>query len=291
MITEQSWINRQKGKGSSQNFAFGVIVASILVNILFIAKEVTEKTGQEHRNSMIFLFVTFFSLVNCIAVWKLLNKKGTILKRGLKLNFLTISLCIAPVFNLFFQQSNVLGILYTLGIITLETVIILGLDIRGQSREEVLSVSKENENSTSNFENQLRSNHEEILSPIQLEKVQDLPNQEEQDNGILHRMSRSKQQDGTETMEGMARLIIPAGIKTETVHLSFCPAFKEMPCIECETISELSVQVRVAEIRKYGARLEIRRSENLEEECPVEIEYFIQDAPDEEGVIQNKNVA
>jgi hypothetical protein len=291
MITEQNWISRQVEKGSSQNFAFGVIVASILVNILFIAKGVTEKTGQGHRVSVIFLFVTFFSLINCIAVWKLLNKKGAILKRGLKLNFLTISLCIVPAFILFFLQSNVLGIFYTLGIIALETVIILGLDSRGQSWKEILSGSIESDNSKLILENQLSSNSEEILNPFQLEQEPNALNQEEQDNDILHRMSRSKQQDGTEIMAGMARLIIPAGIKTETVHLSFCPAFKEMPSIECETISELSVKVRVAEIRKYGARLEIRRSENIEEECPVEIEYFIQDASNEEGVIQNKNVA
>lgn len=86
--------------------------------------------------------------------------------------------------------------------------------------------------------------------------------------------------DGAEQIEGGNRLSFGAGQKHAVLHLAFTPALASVPTIECEPLDSADVELKVAAVYPYGARIEARRQEPLEEPLEVEIGYMASVAPE-----------
>ena len=79
--------------------------------------------------------------------------------------------------------------------------------------------------------------------------------------------------DGAEQIEGANRLSFAAGQKHAVLHLAFTPALAGVPTIECEPLDSAAVELKVAAVYPYGARIEARREGSLDRPADVEIGY------------------
>lgn len=87
--------------------------------------------------------------------------------------------------------------------------------------------------------------------------------------------TRRKTADSRESIEGWSRVQLASKQKSITIHIPFVPPFVSTPEIECETLDDDGqLQLRVAGIWSYGARIELRRA-NPGTARQVTIGYYI----------------
>lgn len=69
-----------------------------------------------------------------------------------------------------------------------------------------------------------------------------------------------------------------SGQRQQPIHVPFVPAFQDKPAVSCtcdeEGLSE-GVRARVAEIQRYGTRIELRRSGNVESSQTTRVELSV----------------
>jgi hypothetical protein len=82
--------------------------------------------------------------------------------------------------------------------------------------------------------------------------------------------------EGVEQVEGWMRVPFAAGQRETTVHLSFCPPLSVAPQIETEDLDGVGLEIRVAAVYAYGARLSVRRSGRLDERKVDRIGFIAQ---------------
>ena len=83
---------------------------------------------------------------------------------------------------------------------------------------------------------------------------------------LLHWQERYELPDGTEYLRGQLMIAFSPGSRVTTGHVGFCPAFQGMPSVDVTTnYDALEVSVTVAEILPWGARIECRVEEPIEE--------------------------
>ncbi|MEI8017137.1 MAG: hypothetical protein WCH39_03005 [Schlesneria sp.] len=80
-----------------------------------------------------------------------------------------------------------------------------------------------------------------------------------QPDDVTHWLTRSKTSDG-EIIEGGTRVEFADGQRDVTVHISFCPPFTCVPTIDTEDLDGNGLEIRVAAVFPFGARLTVRRS-------------------------------
>lgn len=93
----------------------------------------------------------------------------------------------------------------------------------------------------------------------------DLEDQEpSDDNNQTLWLSRRLTEDG-ELIEGWVRIQFAEGQRETLVHVAFCPPLAGNPELETEDLDGVGLEIRVAAVFPFGARISVRRSGSLNE--------------------------
>ena len=90
---------------------------------------------------------------------------------------------------------------------------------------------------------------------------------------VVQWMQRSKLGKRQELIEGTVRVEFTPGQKQATIHLTFWPPLCERPALECQILNDVSVRLKVASLYTFGARIEAKRSQLVDEAADVEIGF------------------
>ena len=101
----------------------------------------------------------------------------------------------------------------------------------------------------------------------------------EEDAGtVIQRFQRVQTSTGQDELEGTVRIDLEPDQRQTVVHVPFSPPFSETPIFETELAQGDGLRIKVADVRAYGARIEVRRQSGDKERCTGEI-AFIATAP------------
>lgn len=87
---------------------------------------------------------------------------------------------------------------------------------------------------------------------------------EDSDDNQTLWLSRRLSEDG-EQIEGWVRVPFARGQRETVIHVAFCPPLGSAPEIETEDLEGVGLEIRVAAVFPFGARLSVRRSSPLDE--------------------------
>lgn len=93
----------------------------------------------------------------------------------------------------------------------------------------------------------------------------------ESDKATL-RLTRFVTPEGTDRLDGTILAEFPPNRKLVTIHIVFCPPFARTPTFECAAESS-GVRVGVSAVYPYGARLELKRTEEIGEPARVPVAF------------------
>ncbi|TWT62641.1 hypothetical protein [Rubinisphaera italica] len=94
-----------------------------------------------------------------------------------------------------------------------------------------------------------------------------------EDEQVIQWLSRKRQSDGSEVLEGMLRLEMAAGQKQMSAHAVFTPSLSSHPEIECEPLGDADVEASIGEVYPHGFRVDVRRNTNADKPLAVEIGF------------------
>lgn len=95
------------------------------------------------------------------------------------------------------------------------------------------------------------------------------------DPEIRQQFTRRESEDAVE-ISGFVRGKFGANQSSTSLDVAFCPTLAGQPTLEVETICEEEVEVQVATLRPFGARLELRRKgRKLDNEAPFTLEIHV----------------
>jgi len=94
-------------------------------------------------------------------------------------------------------------------------------------------------------------------------------------DGQTQWISRYSGDDG-ERIEGWTQASFASGQREATVHLSFCPALPGPADIETEDLDGIGLEIRVAALFPFGARLSVRRTGAITLADTVRIGFLVQ---------------
>lgn len=81
------------------------------------------------------------------------------------------------------------------------------------------------------------------------------------EEGVSQQLTRCRTEDGRDCLRGWLRVDIPAGLRTQNVHLAFCPAFEQPPKIEVKPEGDgPKNRIKTVQCLPYGAHLEVKLS-------------------------------
>ncbi len=118
------------------------------------------------------------------------------------------------------------------------------------------------------------------LRPAAAEESLDLPhlmsepgtmNDASDSGNIVQRITRRRNDDGSELIEAELRATFAVGEKETAIHLPIHPVLTGTPLVECEPLDESDVTVSVPLIQPYGIRIEVKRTERLQERLTVSV--------------------
>lgn len=92
------------------------------------------------------------------------------------------------------------------------------------------------------------------------------------DDSLAQWMTRRRLETGADCIEGSIRIQFEAGQKTAAIHVPFSPAFSSLPDLNCE-VGNAAIRAKVSTIYPYGARIELRRSADLDAEVRVAVGF------------------
>lgn len=97
------------------------------------------------------------------------------------------------------------------------------------------------------------------------------------DEFTLATQKRVRTKDGMIEISGQEYVEIEPDLESAVVWISFCPSFEQAPKFDFDQIGDDDIQVNVAFVQPFGARLEVRRGpgSNLKQNAVVAIEYFV----------------
>jgi len=99
--------------------------------------------------------------------------------------------------------------------------------------------------------------------------VEAVDNQEE---AVTQWMKRFVQEE-CDWIEGAIPVEFAAGQKQANVHLTFWPPFSAAPELECRLEHEQAIRFKVSALHAYGARIEAKRSTDLDSQMNVELSF------------------
>ncbi len=94
-----------------------------------------------------------------------------------------------------------------------------------------------------------------------------------EDEQVVQWLSRKRQSDGSEVLEGMLRLEMAVGQKQMSAHAVFTPSLASHPEIECEPLGDADVEATIGEVYPHGFRVDVRRNTNADKPLAVEIGF------------------
>lgn len=94
-------------------------------------------------------------------------------------------------------------------------------------------------------------------------------------DGQTQWISRYSGDDG-ERIEGWTQASFASGQRETTVHLSFCPALPGPADIETEDLDGIGLEIRIAALFPFGARLSVRRSGAITLADTVRVGFLVQ---------------
>ena len=92
-------------------------------------------------------------------------------------------------------------------------------------------------------------------------------------------MTRSDSPLGEERIDGVVAVHLQAGEKQSMIHLPFVPPFATQPNVTCEVLGDVAARLRVAAIQTYGARIEVKRSQGVDEPVSFEVGFAAYSVP------------
>jgi hypothetical protein len=82
---------------------------------------------------------------------------------------------------------------------------------------------------------------------------------------ILQQLTLRTTAEGGQELSGWLRLGLAAGQRTGSLHVAFCPAFREVPQVHAEAVSGPECRIKATQVLPYGARLDVKLDEAAEE--------------------------
>ncbi len=79
-------------------------------------------------------------------------------------------------------------------------------------------------------------------------------------------------EDG-DVFSGWLRLAVPAGSRTMSVHVAFCPPFSRAPAVQVEQVDGPPGRIHTVQVLPYGARLDVKLSQASEEATVVLLRF------------------
>jgi len=104
---------------------------------------------------------------------------------------------------------------------------------------------------------------------------EDEESEDDADEDLTLWLSRRQTTDG-EQIEGWVRVQFAPGQRETAIHVAFCPPLSGSPEIETEDLNGVGLEIRVAAVFPFGARLSVRRSDSLEERHTGRIGFVAQ---------------
>jgi len=86
-------------------------------------------------------------------------------------------------------------------------------------------------------------------------------------------LTRTRQSDGTEVIEGMLRVEFAAGQKQAAAHVALTPSMDSLPDIECEPLNGEGIEASVDAVYPHGFRVEVRRVGTADSSETVDIGF------------------
>lgn len=100
------------------------------------------------------------------------------------------------------------------------------------------------------------------------------------DGHLIQHLERFLRDDGTECVRGRLFLAVPAGVRSASAHVGFCPPFATMPTAEVNTAyDEVEAIVAAADVLPWGIRVECRLDEPADEAFEIPIDFFASSPP------------
>lgn len=94
-----------------------------------------------------------------------------------------------------------------------------------------------------------------------------------QDEKLVQRLFRLRDDHGRETIYGTLRADFQPGQRTAVVHIGFCPPLDYLPEIEAEPLEGFEdAKIKIVQSLAHGARLDIRLAEPAEDACRMWID-------------------
>lgn len=101
-----------------------------------------------------------------------------------------------------------------------------------------------------------------------------------EDGHLVQHLERFLKADGTECVRGRLFLAVPAGVRSASGHVGFCPPFATTPTAEVSTAyDEVEAIVAAADILPWGIRVECRLDEPADEAFEIPIDLFASSPP------------
>jgi hypothetical protein len=93
------------------------------------------------------------------------------------------------------------------------------------------------------------------------------------DDCVLQQLTRSRGPDGEELVVGVVREPFLAGQRTLSIHVAFCPPLGRPPAVEAWQLEGAEASIKLAEIRTYGMRLDLRLRRGAESAGEVLVQF------------------
>lgn len=98
---------------------------------------------------------------------------------------------------------------------------------------------------------------------------------EEQGGLPVQQVIRRRTADGDEEIEALLHAVFSVGERQVALHLPIHPVLRATPDVECEPVDDTPISLRVAEVRPYGVRIEVQRSEGLDTAAQIPVSVLI----------------
>jgi hypothetical protein len=91
---------------------------------------------------------------------------------------------------------------------------------------------------------------------------------------VLQQLTLRSTAAGGQELSGWLRMPLAAGQRSGSLHVVFCPSFREAPQVQAEPVSGPDCRVKAAQVLSYGARLDIKLEEPANKDQSLLLWFF-----------------
>lgn len=114
---------------------------------------------------------------------------------------------------------------------------------------------------------------EDSAPDLEADSGEELPEETPEQEEASLWMKRSHGNDRADSLEGMTVAEFLPRQKQITVHLAFCPPFRQTPELVCTPVEDDSVRAKVGVVYPYGARIDLKRSGPATDHATLHIHF------------------